>query len=228
MPDLERKFIEDGGVERIIQRSPEFAARLVPLSERERQRESTLSQFDADSDIWVFGYGSLIWNPILRYSEKRIARIYGYHRAFCQKTYLGRGTPTQPGLMAGLDRGGSCWGVAYRIATKDVECETRLLWNREAPLPVYKPRVLKATTCHGAICVITFTANRCPYYYAGPLSIEAQAEQIARAGGEMGTNAEYLSNLVKSLEKNGLLKASLKRLHSAVLNRLPEQRNRNA
>jgi len=226
MPDLERKFIQDGGVERIIRDSPEFAAKLVPISDREEDRRHILSQLGPGGDVWVFGYGSLIWNPILRYTEKRTARIYGYHRAFCQRTYLGRGTPTQPGLMAGLDRGGSCWGVAYRIVASDVEYETRLLWDRETPLPVYKSRVLKANTDQGMIRVITFTANRCPYYYTGPLSIEAQAKRIARAGGEMGTNAEYLFKLVKILEKQGLLKDSLKKLHRAVRERVPEQKNR--
>ena len=216
MPDLDRQFIQDGGVDRLIEGSPEFAGKLVPLEERERMRRRVLTEVGTGKDIWIFGYGSLIWNPILRYAEERRACVYGFHRAFCQWTHLGRGSPQQPGLMAGLDRGGSCRGIAYRIAPDAVECETRILWDRETPLPIYVPRVLNAKTDAGVIRVITFVANHTSEYYIGPMSIEAQAEYIARAGGSLGSNAEYLFNLVRCLEERGLLNKSLVKLRRAV------------
>ena len=216
MPDLDRKFIQDGGVDQLIKASPQFADKLVPIEERESMRRRILVEFGTGKDIWIFGYGSLIWNPILRYAEERRARIYGFHRAFCQWTHLGRGSPEQPGLMAGLDRGGSCCGIAYRIAPEEVECETRILWDRETPLPIYVPRVLNAVTEAGVIRVITFVANHTSEYYIGPMSIKAQAEYISRAFGSLGSNAEYLFNLVRCLEERGLLNKSLDRLQRAV------------
>ena len=216
MPDLEREFILDGGVERLIEGSRAFAHKLVPIEEREIMRRRVLGEIGKGHDIWIFGYGSLIWNPILRFAEERTARIYGYHRAFCLWTQLGRGTLDRPGLMAGLDRGGSCRGVAYQIAPDEVECETRILWDRETPLPVYEPRVLRAVTKRGDIPVIAFIANRPSDYYAGRMSIEAQAEYIARARGELGSNAEYLFNLVQCLKARGLLNESLDQLRRAV------------
>ncbi len=220
MPDLEREFIQNGGVDRLIKGHPQFADKLIPLEERERLRLRVLADIGAGNDVWVFAYGSLIWNPILRYAEQRTARIYGYHRAFCQWTHLGRGSPERPGLMAGLDRGGSCRGIAYRIAPDAVECETLILWNRETPLPIYVPRVLNAVTEAGGIRAIAFLANHISEYYIGPMSIDAQAEYIARAGGSLGSNAEYLFNLVQCLEERGLLNASLERLKRAVCAKL--------
>lgn len=220
MPDLERKFILDGGVDRLIKAHPGFADKLIPIEHRERLRRRVLSEIGGGKDVWIFAYGSLIWNPILRYAEQRMARIYGYHRAFCQWTHLGRGSPDRPGLMAGLDRGGSCRGIAYRIAPDEVECETRILWDRETPLPMYVPRVLNATTQAGSIRAIAFIANHTSEYYIGPMSIDAQAELISRAGGSLGSNAEYLFNLVRCLEERGLLNESLKKLQRAVSARL--------
>src|SRR5438445_952889 len=91
-------------------------------------------------DLWVFGYGSLMWSPGFGYKQKRVARAYGYHRALCILSTRYRGTHRKPGLVMGLCRGGSCWGMAFRISRTEVRRALARLWNREMPRRVYEPR----------------------------------------------------------------------------------------
>ena len=96
---------------------------------------------DADvSDLWVFGYGSLIYNPIIDFSQRVIASVYGYHRRFCLWTKIGRGSPSYPGLVLSLDRGGSCKGLAFRLNPQNAIAELDLLWRREMITLAYQPR----------------------------------------------------------------------------------------
>lgn len=96
-----------------------------------RSIQEILQQKPDVSEVWVFGYGSLIWNPCLQYENRCVGKIYGWHRHFCLWTPIGRGTPENPGLVLGLERGGSCQGVAYSIAAEHLEQELLLLWRRE-------------------------------------------------------------------------------------------------
>src|SRR5687768_11391389 len=93
-------------------------------------------------DLWVFGYGSLIWSPGFGYVEKRVGRVHGYHRALCILSTRYRGTHERPGLVVGLCRGGSCWGMAFRVDRSRVSRVLKHLWNREMPRRVYAPRLL--------------------------------------------------------------------------------------
>src|SRR5690349_23913001 len=106
-----------------------------------------LADFSAalpDGDFWVFGYGSLMWSPCFAYREKRVARVHGYHRALCILSTRYRGTHRKPGLVMGLCRGGSCWGMAFRVATPDVPRTLRRLWEREMQRRTYEPRLVAA------------------------------------------------------------------------------------
>jgi len=109
-------------------------------AERAESRARILAGIEPDEDIWVFGYGSLMWNPAFHYLERRPALLHGWHRSFCLWTPLGRGSPDAPGLVLGLDRGGSCCGIAYRIAAADRDTELALLWQREMVADGYTPR----------------------------------------------------------------------------------------
>src|SRR5258706_312550 len=93
-------------------------------------------------ELWVFGYGSLMWSPCFSYREKRLARVHGYHRALCILSTRYRGTHRKPGLVMGLCRGGSCWGMAFRVERADVRGCLLRLWNREMPRRVYQPRLV--------------------------------------------------------------------------------------
>jgi glutathione-specific gamma-glutamylcyclotransferase len=220
MKELQRKFLQDGGVERMIAARPELE--IVPLEEREAMRRRVLAEFDTGHDVWIFAYGSLMWNPAFRYAEKRVARVHGYHRAFCHHSRVARGTAEYPGLMAGLDRGGSCRGLAYRIARAELECETRILWNRETALPIYKPRVLTISSGRGPLRAIAFVANRASEHYVGRVPLEEQVDRIGRAAGELGSNAEYLFRLVDSLAALGLGDRPIERLRRRVAAKIGE------
>lgn len=221
MTKLQRKFLQDGGIERLIAARPELD--VVPLEERETMRRRVLAEFQDEHDVWIFAYGSLMWNPAFRYAEHTVARLHGYHRAFCHHSSIARGSADYPGLMAGLDRGGSCNGLAYRIAAADLESETRILWSRETALSVYEVRVLKLSTRKGPLRAITFVANRASHYYVGRMPIEEQIERIARASGELGSNADYLFRLVARLEALGLADRAIERLRRRVAAKLDER-----
>jgi cation transport protein ChaC len=172
--------------------------------------------------IWVFGYGSLIWNPAFHFAERRVARLRGYRRSFCLWTHLGRGTPDKPGLMLGLDRGGSCRGVVYRISDDHVDSELDILWRREMIGGAYAPRWLRAETPEGAVESIVFTMNRKHDRYAGRLSERQVADVLATATGRLGACAEYLMNTVEHLDQLGMTDTYLQRLREAVAKRLPD------
>src|SRR5207249_5520299 len=100
-------------------------------------------------ELWVFGYGSLMWSPCFSYGEKRLARVHGYHRALCILSTRYRGTHRKPGLVMGLCRGGSCWGMAFRIPRSEVRRALARLWNREMPRQGYEPRLVLAVLPNG-------------------------------------------------------------------------------
>lgn len=168
------------------------------------------------ADCWVFGYGSLIWNPTFRFVERRVAVLRGWHRSFCLWTPLGRGTPDRPGLMLGLDRGGSCHGVAFRIAAAEAPLELDLLWRREMLSGSYCPRLVKAATAQGQIETLAFTINRGHARYAGKLPEEAVAGVVATARGVLGPCVEYLVNTVDHLRALGIRDRALERLRTRI------------
>ena len=166
----------------------------------------------------MFGYGSLIWNPCFEYAERRaIAKVVGWHRRFCLWTHLGRGSAKQPGLMLGLERGGSCRGVAFRVPAPMVEAELDIIWRREMVTGAYVPTWVNIATAEGRIRAVAFTINRRHLRYSGLLSGERQiVEAIALAEGPLGTNREYLLNTVRHLDELGLHDRGLVRLQDAV------------
>ena len=110
--------------------------------------------------VWIFAYGSLMWNPEMRFAERMPARIHGYHRAFCLYSPEYRGTREKPGLVLGLDRGGSCRGIAYRLPEATLAAEIDLIWTREMTGFVYHMTPLKIATARGAVRGYAFTVRR--------------------------------------------------------------------
>ena len=117
------------------------AVRILSDAEREESLRPD-SGSKPRGDIWLLGYGSLIWNPTVRFVERRVARVSGWHRAFCLATPAGRGSVDNPGLVLGLEEGGDCDGVAFRISGEVVEAELAMLWKREMLSAAYLPRWL--------------------------------------------------------------------------------------
>jgi cation transport protein ChaC len=179
---------------------------LLTREEQEANREAFLRQWDGKSDIWVFGYGSLMWNPAIHVADTRAAKVHGLHRAFCLKLLLGRGSPERPGLMLALDHGGSCRGMAHRIAADHVESETEILWMREMIAGSYRPAWinLKIDGHEAPQPAFTFVINRTNERYAGKLKTETIARRIARAEGQLGTNRAYLYRTVERLDALGI------------------------
>ncbi|HLB14408.1 MAG TPA: gamma-glutamylcyclotransferase [Burkholderiales bacterium] len=197
-----------------------------PLSDAELEASISraLSGAGQGQDVWVFGYGSLMWNPLFHYSEQRPATLRGFHRRFCLWSITSRGTRERPGLVLGLDRGGSCQGVAYRLPADHAPHELKLLWNREMVLGSYEPRWARveaapAAESHGCaqeLRALVFTANREHPNYAGKLPLDAVVAALVAASGHLGSSAEYLFRAVDALAAHGLRDSHLETLRRRV------------
>ena len=181
-----------------------------------------LDQHRAGADVWVFGYGSLVWNPIVHHEERRVARLHGFHRSFCLWSHVNRGSLQKPGLVLGLDTGGSCRGVAFRIAARHADEELRLLWRREMVLGVYSPRWAAVEAGKDTLSAIAFFANRAHANYAGKLPLETVIKTLVSARGQLGTPAEYLLETVRGLIEHGVRDPYLLELRKRVLAMHPE------
>lgn len=196
----------------------------VPMTEEDYDASLTqiLSCLRPERDVWIFAYGSLIWNPACASVERRPAVVPGWHRSFCFHILRFRGSPERPGLMMGLDRGGVCRGIAYRIPRADAWGELSKLWRREMSMKpsANVPRVVKTDFGEETVPAITFVVDRRHPAYAGRLPLEAVAEKLATGCGHWGSCAEYLLNTVVKLEEHGIRDRNLWRLQSLVAERL--------
>jgi cation transport protein ChaC len=167
-------------------------------------------------DLWVFGYGSLMWNPDFDHVESRPALLHGYHRAFCIYSVSYRGTPENPGLVLGLNRGGACRGVAFRVLRPNIETVLTGLWAREMQRLVYRPKLLPVDMDTGRVQALTFVADPAHESYAGQLELEHVAETIASCCGARGPNIDYLARTIRHLEALGIDEPRLRQIWLAV------------
>jgi cation transport protein ChaC len=172
------------------------------------------------SELWVFGYGSLIWRPDFLHLERRLARLVGAHRALCVYSWVHRGTPDRPGLVLGLDRGGACRGVAFRVAPADWEEVVATLRAREQVTAVYLERLREVRFADGSAArALTYLVDRSSGQYAGKLDDDQQFRLVASACGRSGANRDYVINTAAHLADLGMPDARLDRL-AARLTRL--------
>jgi len=157
-----------------------------------------------EGDLWVFGYGSLMWDPGFEHVAAEKARLHGYHRAFCMYSHRHRGTAERPGLVLALDRGGSCQGIAYRVRRGRAMEVLAYLWEREMPRYAYLPRRLMASIRGDSSLCLTFIVYREQPNYAGRLTAAQAATVIAEAVGERGRNRDYLVSTVQHLDALGI------------------------
>jgi cation transport protein ChaC len=218
---LTRESIRDGYVQRMAAMA-DMGAKPLSEAELEASIAATLAGRPPGADVWVFGYGSLIWNPAFHFAERRIGAIHGFHRAYCLWSNMGRGTPERPGLMLGLERGGSCRGVALRIAPEDVDSELDIVWRREMVSGAYVPRWVSVSSAEGTFQAVTFAINREHSRYTGALGEEQIVNTVAMASGNLGTCCEYLFNTVEHLKELGLTDRRLFRLAERVKARQAE------
>ncbi len=180
--------------------------------ELEHSLKKSLAQRNSDGPVWVFGYGSLIWNPLMRFAERRLAKVRGYHRGFYLWSKINRGSPERPGLVLALDRGGSCGGVAYRLHADHVAEEFKLLWRREMIAAAYLPRWVDAHTDSGVVKALTFVIDRNTPGYTGRLNDEDIIATALGAHGHYGSCADYLLQTAISLEQHGISDQRMRRL----------------
>ena len=171
-----------------------------PCSRREALRRAVLAGREGQ-DIWVFAYGSLMWDPAIHFDELRRAHAPDHVRSFCLWDKYARGSIEVPGLMAALDRGAGCTGYALHIPAAQVEEETTQLCRRELIGPAYRAEFISCTTRQGPIEALTFTADHGSETIVSGLSIDTQARMLATATGFLGPNADYLENLAHHLEE---------------------------
>ncbi len=170
-------------------------------------------QWCEKQDLWVYGYGSLIWRPDFEFAEQRQALLRGYHRALCLWSRINRGTPEQPGLVFGLDVGGSCRGMAFRIPAESVPKVFDALWLREMPSGAYIPRWLRCRTSQGDIRALVFTMNRKTDAYVPRMPDDQLRQVVYSAQGTNGPCIEYVMEPASALQRSKILD---KRLQSVV------------
>ncbi|MEN9775233.1 MAG: hypothetical protein RL322_2303 [Pseudomonadota bacterium] len=168
---------------------------------------------------WVFAYGSLIWNPEFEFEHSERARLCGYHRAFCISSTRYRGTPEDPGVVLGLDHGGSCVGLAYRLQAQTRSDALVGLFAREMPSVtdrVYLPRVVRVELASGTpACALAFIADRDSPRYER-LTSEEVLRRLSCCEGSRGPNRDYAINTWRALEARGFIDPQLRRIASRL------------
>ena len=169
----------------------------------------------AKGDLWVFGYGSLMWRPGFEFAERVPARLVGEHRALCVYSFVHRGTPEKPGLVLGLDRGGACRGIAFRVAEKNRADVVANLRAREQVTSVYREvmrSVWLENDARERVSALAYVVDRGHVQYAGRLSLADQHRHVIQGHGQSGANRDYVTATVKAIEAEGFRDTQLHQL----------------
>ncbi|QWT41077.1 gamma-glutamylcyclotransferase [Dickeya dadantii] len=190
---------------------------LLTPQQRAASLDGMLTSRPDQSPVWVFGYGSLMWNPVFDAEEVCVATLNGWHRTFCLHLTAGRGTHSQPGRMLGLKPGGETTGLAYRLPEATLREELELLWKREMMVGCYRPLWCELRSQGGEpITALVFVINPEHPLLEADTCIQSIAPLIARASGPLGTNAQYLFSLEQELKHYGIVDESLNALAQRV------------
>lgn len=182
-----------------------------------------LADAPESGEVWIFAYGSLIWNPEFAFDAERLGRVAGWHRSFCLGwVRLYRGTPERPGLMLALDRGGSCQGVVFRLPPATMRENLVKILRREMPIKgSHLPaRWVKVRTDDGPLCAIAFPISRASASYLTGLTEDEVVEALATAAGTRGTMADYVQSTVSHLEERGIHDRYLWRIQKLIAERI--------
>lgn len=185
---------------------------LRPLRDPAPLLEKALREWGGHSDLWIFGYASLIWRPDFEFAERRPARVHGWHRALRMWSRINRGTPDCPGLVFGMLSGGSCHGMVFRIAKGEGRETLTRLWKREMVTAVYDPKFLVCHTTHGPVTALAFTLSRKSPNHTGVLTEEEYRRIFATAAGTYGTTLDYVQATVDELLRHNIRDRGLERL----------------
>ncbi|MFZ4758786.1 MAG: gamma-glutamylcyclotransferase [Burkholderiaceae bacterium] len=213
---LTRDSILDGTLHTSVRAILGPEAVFMSDDERAAQIDAMLATCPRPGPVWVFAFGSLIWNPAFHFAERRVARVHGWHRRFCLWVRAGRGSPERPGLMLSLESGGSCCGVVYRLAPGTERTELDVLWRREMFTHAYRPVWTRAVTPDGEAPAIAFAVNRDHDRYVPGLDADTVAAHLAEAAGPLGRGCDYLFDTVAHLRELGVRDRALETLVDKV------------
>lgn len=180
-----------------------FARNMVDPADREASLRETLAG-RLDKDLWVFAYGSLMWDPAFHFDEVRFASLKDFQRSFCVWITLGRGSPETPGLMLLLDHGGETDGLAFRIPADKLAHESEVIWQREMFMFGHLPKFVTLETPQGPLEALTFIVDKESAHYTGQLSLDETAAAVHRGRGSLGTTFDYLESLIEHHEILGI------------------------
>ena len=173
-------------------------------------------------DLWIFGYGSLMWSPGFRARRKSVALARGYHRAMCILSHRYRGTPRKPGLVMGLCHGGSCWGMAFQVPEARVRRVLAALWRREMLNKVYKPSLIPVTVAPGRrVRALAFVADPAHPQFVRELDLHGRARLVAQGIGQRGPCLDYIRNTLEHMLALGLDDPHLSRVLDAAISLAP-------
>jgi cation transport protein ChaC len=211
-----RGDLESGRMRELYAAAAGDASRALSDEELSASLMQTLAERPKGAGWWVFAYGSLLWNPLFPFAESRPGRITGWHRRFCLYSMASRGTADAPGLVLGLDRGGACNGVVYRMPAPLALDELHLLWRREMVVGSYRPRWVRVRSGDRAIVALTFVVRHDHPQYDGALPLAAQARIIGTACGAFGSSFDYLERTRIALVSHGIVDRYLEDLSAAA------------
>ena len=229
LPDLRDRVTKPG--QSLLRLTPEMLAMWeararaagLPASWRlsdeviEASRLALLGDHPDGDDLWIYCYGSLMWDPGFHFTEARLADVEGYQRRFTLRIDLGRGSHEHPALMLSLEpQPGSCRGLAFRIAADAVHAESAILWRREMLRGGYSPALVPMTTPQGPITALAFVSNTAHPSYVGELPLHETAATIATGKGVLGTNRDYLVQLAAQLQALGIDDPYVAQLHASI------------
>ena len=184
----------------------------TPLRDPKPMLDRVIEEWGGHEDLWVFGYGSLIWRPEFGFIERHPARVHGWHRALKMWSRINRGTVENPGLVFGLRSGGSCRGMVFRVPAADGLETLGRLWLREMPTGVYDPRWLDCATPHGSVRALAFTLSRRSPNFTGNLDDERYRHIFSSAVGRYGSSLDYAQQTLLELRRHSIHDAALARL----------------
>ena len=214
---ITRENILSGEVRRHAMAQASDGTKFLSDEERRVILERMLSCKISNAPLWVFGYGSLMWNPAIHYVNRQPGKIYGYHRRFCLWSTLGRGSPAKPGLMLALDRGGCCNGIAYKIGATAAVTELDILFRRELLTFAYRPTWTRLhINSKEVVNAITFVIDPHHDRYAGDLSEARTVQLISESAGSLGRCSDYLFDTLGSLEAERISDRRMARLGQLV------------
>ncbi|MTI09992.1 gamma-glutamylcyclotransferase [Curvivirga aplysinae] len=205
MNGVGRDAIKDGFFQQMAEEGERLGLirRCTPEEREASWRHILATNPNECGSVWIFAYGSLLWNPAFHLVDRVDGRLFGYHRSFCLRTYIGRGSPEQPGLVLGLEAGGSCCGQALKVDPTKLEEELDVIWSREMVSGAYHPRWVSLKTDQGDVPSVAFVMDQDYDNYAGDLSFEEKCHDLAHAQGALGYASDYLYETVAAMDKMG-------------------------